>query len=54
MKHHIVGDAIEEGIIYVEHIHSEQQHADIVLEEFDVNTSETYARILINSPRDRI
>lgn len=41
---HIVRDAIEQGMVCVEDIRSQEQHADILTKALDVNTFENQVR----------
>lgn len=50
VKHHIVRDAFEGGIVCVEHVCSEEQNSNILTKVLDVNNLETQARFLLNSP----
>ena len=50
VKHHIVRDAIDGGVVSVEHVRSEEQHADILTKALDVRTFENHAKFLLNSP----
>lgn len=50
VKHHIVRDAIEGRIVYVEHVCSEEQHADILTKTIDVKAFKKHARFPLNFP----
>ena len=49
VKHHIVRDAVESGVVRIHHIKSGEQHADVLTKALDVNTFETHARFLLNA-----
>ena len=49
VKHHIVRDAIDGGIVHVEYVRSGEQHADILTKALDVKTFENRARFLLTS-----
>ena len=49
MKHHIVRDAVESGVVRIHYVTSEEQHADMLTKALDVNTFATYARFLLNA-----
>ena len=49
VKHHIVRDAVESGIVLIHYDKSGEQHADDVLTKaLDVNIFETHASFLLN------
>ena len=48
VKHHIVRDAVESGIVRIHYVNSGEQHADVLTNALDVNTFETHARFLLN------
>ena len=49
VKHHIVRDAVESGIVRIHYVKSGEQHADVLTKALDVNTFETHARFLLNA-----
>ena len=49
VKHHIVRDAVESGIVRNHYGKSGEQHADVLTKMLDVNTFETHARVLLNA-----
>ena len=49
VKHHIVHDAIESGIVRIHYVKSAEQHADVLTKVLDINTFETHARVLLNT-----
>ena len=50
VKHHIVRDAVERGIVRIHYVKSGEQHADVLTEALNINTFETHARFLLNAP----
>ena len=48
VKHHMVRDAVDVGIIRVEYIKSGEQHADVLTKAIDVKSFEKHARFLLN------
>ena len=50
VKHHIVRDAVESGVVQTHYVKSgEQQHNGVLTKALDVNTFETHARVLLNA-----
>ena len=49
VKHHIVRDAVESGIVRIHYVKSGEQHADVLTEALNINTFETLARFLLNA-----
>ena len=49
VKHHIVRDAVEEGLVRIVYGRSEEQHADILTKALDMRTFELHAKALMNS-----
>ena len=49
VKHHIVRDAVESGVVRIHYVKSGEQHADVLTKALDVNTFETHARFLLNA-----
>ena len=49
VKHHIVQDAVEEGMIRIVHVRSEEQHADIPTKALDMRTCKLHAKALVSS-----
>ena len=52
VKHHVIRDAIDSGIIRVEYVNSGEQHADILTKALDAKTFERHARFLMNGSQD--
>ena len=48
VKHHIVCNAAESGIVQTHYVTSGEQHTDVLTKALDVNTFETHARFLLN------
>ena len=48
VKHHIVRDAVEKGLIRIVYVMSEEQHADILTKALDMRTFELHAKALMN------
>ena len=48
VKHHMVWDAVDAGIIRVEYIKSGKQHADVRTKAIDAKSFEKHARFLFN------
>ena len=44
LKHLIVRDAVENGVVQIHYVKSGEQHADVLTKALDVNTFETQAR----------
>ena len=51
VKHHIVRDAVEKGLIRIVYVMSEEQHADILTKALDMRTFELHAKALMNLSR---
>ena len=49
VKHHIVRDAIESGVVRIHYVKSGEQLADVLTKALDVNTFETHARFFLNA-----
>ena len=49
VKHHIVRDAVESGVVRIHYVKSGEQHADMLTRALDVNTFEMHARFLLNA-----
>ena len=49
VKHHIVRDVVESGIVRIHYVKSVELHADVLTQALDVNTFETHARLFINA-----
>ena len=47
-KLYIVRDAIEDGLVHIVYVRSEQQHADILTKALDIRTFELHAKALMN------
>ena len=48
VKHHMVRDAVDGGIIRVEYVKSREQHADVLTKAIDAKSFERHARFLLN------
>ena len=48
VKHHIVRDAVESGVVEIHHVKSGEQQADVLTKALNVNTFETHARFFLN------
>ena len=48
VKHHIVRDAVEEGLVRIVHVRSEEKHADILTKALDMRTFDLHAKALMN------
>ena len=53
VKHHIVRDAVESGIVQIHYVKSGEQHADMLTKALNVNTSKTHARFFLTRGQDR-
>ena len=49
VKHHIVRDAVEGGLVRIVYVRSEEQHADILTKALNTRTFELHAKALMNS-----
>ena len=49
VKHHIVRDAVESGVVRTHYVKSGGQHADVLTKALDANTFETHARFLLST-----
>ena len=49
VKHYIVRDAVESGIVRIHYVKSGGQHADVLTKALGINTFETHARFLLNA-----
>ena len=49
VKHHIVRDAVESGIVRIHYVKSGEQHADVLTKALDIKTFERHARFLLNT-----
>ena len=49
LKHYIVRDPVEGGVVQINHVKTEEQHADVLMKALGVNTFETQARALLNA-----
>ena len=49
LKHYIVRDPVEGGVVQINHVKTEEQHADVLMKALGVNTFETQARVLLNA-----
>ena len=49
VKHHIVRDAVESGVVRIHDVKSGEQHAGVLTKALDVNTFERHARFLLNA-----
>ena len=48
LKHHVVRDAVDGGIIRVKYVKSGEQHADVLTKAIDAKSFEKHARFLLN------
>ena len=48
LKHQMVRDAVDGGIIRVEYIKSAEQHADVLAKTIDAKSFKKHARFLLN------
>ena len=48
MKHHMVRDAVDGGIIRVEYVKPREQYADVLTKAMDAKSFEKHARFLLN------
>ena len=48
VKHHMVRNAVDGGIIHLEHVKSREQHADVPTKAIDAKSFEKHARFLLN------
>ena len=49
VKHHIVRDEVESGVVQIHYIKPGKQHANVLTNALDVNTFGTHARFLLNA-----
>ena len=49
VKHHIVRDAVESGVVRINYVKLGEQHADVLTKALDVNSFKTHARFLLNA-----
>ena len=49
VKHHIVRDPVESGVVRIHYVKSREQPADVLTKALDFNTFETHARFLLNA-----
>ena len=49
VKHHIVRDTVEGGVVQIHYVKSGEQHADLLTKALGVNSFETHARFLLNA-----
>ena len=49
VKHHIVRNAVESGVIRIHYAKSGEQHTNVLTKALDVNTFETHASLLLNT-----
>ena len=49
VKHHIVCDAVEIGVVRIHYVKSGEQQAGVLKKLLDVHSFETYARFLLNA-----
>ena len=48
VKHHIVREAVEEGLVRIVYVRSEEQHADILTKALDMRIFQLHAKALTN------
>ena len=49
VKHHVVRDAVEEGVVRIVYVRSEDQHADILTKALDMRSFESHAKVFMNA-----
>ena len=49
VKHHIVRDAVESGVVQPHYVKSEEQNADVLTKALDVNSFQMHVRFLLNA-----
>ena len=49
VKHHIVRDTVESGVIRIHYVKSGEQHANVLTRALDDNSFETHATFLLNA-----
>ena len=49
MKHHVVRDAVESGVVQIHYVRSGEQHTDVQTKALDVNSFETHARFMLGA-----
>ena len=49
VKHHIIRDAVESGVVQIHYVKPGEQHANFLTKALNVNTFETHARVLLNA-----
>ena len=49
IKHHVVRDAVDGGVVRIEYVKSEEQHADALTKALDVKTFEKHRSFLLNA-----
>ena len=49
VKHYIVRDAVDSGIVRIHHVKSGKKHADMLTKALDVNSFEPHTRFLLNT-----
>ena len=49
VKHYIVRDALESGIVRIHSVKSGEQHADVLTKALDINPFKTHTRFLLNA-----
>ena len=48
VKHRIVREAVEEGLVRIVYVRSEEQHADILTKALDMRIFQLHAKALMN------
>ncbi|CAN0449542.1 unnamed protein product, partial [Ascophyllum nodosum] len=46
VKHHVVRDAVESGVVRIYYVKSGEKHADVLTQALDINSFETHTRFL--------
>ena len=49
VKHHIVCNVVDNGILQIHYVKSREQHVDVLTKALNVNFFETHARFLLNA-----
>ena len=49
VKHHIVRDAAESGVVQIHYVKSGEQHTNVLTKALDANTFKMHARVLLNA-----
>ena len=49
VKHHIVHDVVESGVVRIHYVKSGEQYADVLTKALTVSSFETHAKFLLNA-----